>query len=265
MSDKFSDIEKRIEKFSVRNNRSNIFYANIETLLSLVLPDIPNLKLYLKNEFNYGYNSPVQPTQAGQAKFYDLAIKVLEEASQHFVDKSLKKQLFKKFKLDHFITGRGIFWVDYYTKENEINGQSQEINNVCIDYVHWLNFAMDPKLEWSEVRWVARRMYLDKKKLKRLYPDTDFEDFHFTSNPYVTLQGDDSYVEIETTYLASGGKYAEIWEIWDKFTSKRIIISPQSEERLISVSDVEVDEKYFFSNPRTILINMQRFRFTSDI
>jgi hypothetical protein len=237
----FKDIDLRVEKFTARNNRSNIYYANIETLLALVLPQAPNIKVYLNNSRDY------EPTRANQ--FYDLAVGVLEDVASYFIKKSLSKDTFKKFKLDHFVTGRGVLWIDHYEKPEEKTGEPRLI--ISIDHVSWLNFAYDPKLNWEEVRWVARRQYLNKAKLQTLYPEGDFEDFNFTSNPYINLQGDDVYPEIDTTYLASGGKYAEVWEIWDKFTKKKIVASPQATERIIGLEDVvNVPEEMFFPTPQ---------------
>ncbi|MDR1433637.1 hypothetical protein [Candidatus Endomicrobiellum devescovinae] len=234
---KFKDVDERIEKFTSKNNRSNIYYANIETLLALVLPQIPSIKVYLNNSRDY------EPTKANQ--FYDLAIGVLEDVSNYFIKKSLTKDTFKKFKLDHFITGRGVLWVDHYEIADEKTGTRKMV--VSIDNVSWLNFAYDPKLTWEEVRWVARRQYLNKAKLQTLYPEGDFEDFNFTSNPYINLQGDDVYPEIDTTYLASGGKYAEVWEIWDKFTKKKIVVSPQAADKIIGLEEVvNVPDEMFF-------------------
>ncbi|MDR1941400.1 MAG: hypothetical protein LBQ47_03655, partial [Endomicrobium sp.] len=176
VSEKFKDnLELGFGRQFAKNNRSNIFYANIETLLSLVLPDVPSVKIELKNKYNY--NQKPNTTQ----QFYDLAINVLQDTAQYFVKNSLKKTSFKKFKLDHFITGRGVLWVDYSVLDEK------GTQSIDIDYVHWLNFAMDPKLEWNDVRWVARRRFVSKSQLKMLYPSVNFEDFNFTSNPYMTL------------------------------------------------------------------------------
>jgi hypothetical protein len=237
----FRSVDEQIEKFTSKNNRSNIYYANIETLLSLVMPQTPSIKIYLNNSRDY------EPTRANQ--LYDLAVGVLEDVAGYFIKKSLSKDTFKKFKLDHFITGRGVLWIDQYEKTDDKSGEKKLI--ISIDHVSWFNFAYDPKLTWEEVRWVARRQYLNKAKLQMLYPDGDFEDFNFTSNPYINLQGDDVYPEIDTTYLASGGKYAEVWEIWDKFTKKKIVISPQATEKIIGIEDVvNVPDEMFFPTPQ---------------
>jgi hypothetical protein len=239
----FKDVDERIERFTARNNRSNIYYANIETLLALVLPQTPDIKVYLNNSRDY------EPSKANQ--MYDLAIGILEDTANYFIKKSLGKDTFKKFKLDHFVTGRGVLWVDSYEKQDDKNPEAEKQLVVAIDHVSWLNFAYDPKLTWEEVRWVARRQYLNRTKLEMLYPQGNFEDFNFTTNPYINLQGDDVYPEIDTTYLASGGKYAEVWEIWDKFTKKKIVVSPQSTDRIIGIEEViNVPDDMFFPTPQ---------------
>jgi hypothetical protein len=239
---KFSEIETRLAKYTSKNNRANIFYANIETLLALVLPQPPTAKIYLNNKRDY------TPTRANQT--YDLAIGVLEDVVNYFIKKTMSKDIFKQFKLDHFITGRGVLWVDQYDKVSK-DEQSQPQTELSIDLVKWTDYAQDPKLSWDEVRWVARRRFLSKTKLKAIYPETNFEDFSFTSNPYANLAGDDTYPEIDMAYLSTGGKYAEIWEVWDKFTKKKIVLSEQAIDKIITLEDiVNVDEDFFFPTPQ---------------
>jgi hypothetical protein len=219
--------------------RANIYYANVETLLSLVLPDIPNIKISQKNQYNYNYNTNQQ--------FNDLAIAVLQDVVRFFIKHTLTKTTFKKFKLDHFITGQGVLWTDYA----QTKLLDKMIESIDVDYVHWLNFAMDPKLEWSDVRWVARRLFLHKAKLKALYPDLNFEDMTFEENPWANLGSNRSFSEMNLTFKASSGKYASIWEIWDKHTHAKILVSPQYKNKLISFTKIEnVPEKYFFPTPQ---------------
>jgi hypothetical protein len=232
---KFSDVNRHAYSFSLRNNRANIYYANIETLIAMILPSVPNINVRLRNtkEFVQDIN---------QKKLYDRVLSTVSTLSQYFIDKSLSKLNFKKFKLDYFVTGRGILWVDYIKKEKD--------EELSIDYVSWLNFCFDPKLEWNEVRWVARRRFLSKSKLKQLFPNVNFEDFHFDANPYTHLADDDIFPELEFSYLATGEKYAEIWELWDKEKQERLILSSQSDDKIIDVFKLEnVDEQYFFPTP----------------
>jgi hypothetical protein len=68
--------------------------------------------------------------------------------------------------------------------------------------------------------------------------------------------------------MASGGKYAEIWEIWDKFTSSRIIISPQSDKKIVSTTHIDnVSARYFFPTPEPPLaiLNGMDLRPSSEV
>ncbi|MDR2251821.1 MAG: hypothetical protein LBD98_03220 [Endomicrobium sp.] len=237
---KFSDIERKSYSFSLHNNRANVYYANIETLISLILPTIPNINVLVRNTKEF-----VQDLD--QKKLYDRLLSAVSSSAQYFIDKSLSKLNFKKFKLDYFITGRGILWVDYVKKEKD--------ESLDIEYVSWLNFCCDPKLEWDEVRWVARRRFLSKAKLKALFPEVNFEDFRFDANPYTHLAEDDVFPELEYSYLATGENYAEIWELWDKENQERLILSSQSETKIISKFKLEnIDEQYFFPTPEPPLL-----------
>jgi hypothetical protein len=219
--------------------RSDLFYANIETLASLVLPDVPNVKINLKNQYSYGYNSNQQ--------FNDLAIALLQDVVRFFIKQSLTKMTFKKFKLDYFVTGQGILWVDYATTEVP----DKLIESIDIDYVHWLNFAMDAKPEWADVRWVARRHFLDKAQMKSLYPKLNFEDVAFESNPWADMGRSLSFKEIDFTYKTSGAKYVAVWEIWDKRTRAKILVSDQYNNKLLSYNKIEnVPKRHFFPTPQ---------------
>jgi hypothetical protein len=235
----FADITRDAYRFGVKNNRANIFYANIEALMSLVLPSVPQFKAHLRQK------PEVNDETRERTKFYDLAVKIIEEACQWYIYESLTKDDFRNFKLDYFITGRGVLWVDYVPSSNE-----GELSRVDVDYVHWLDFAYDPKLKWQEVRWVGRRKFLSEQKLQELYPGLDFEEFQFSNDIYNRLSQDSARQMIDTTYMRSGGKYAEIWEIWDKYTKLRLIVSDQYIDKIIDFEAVEgVQEKMFFPTP----------------
>ena len=140
--------------------------------------------------------------------------------------------------LDVLLVGRGVPWVRFeadslVTDDGEArDGVTNE--RTVLDYVHWDDFAHSPERNWADVErrgWVARRIALTRKEgVKRFGAK-------FNSVP-LTMASRTS--ETMDQRERSGGKeslYADMWEIWDVVSKRRIIVATDFEGILEEEAD----------------------------
>jgi hypothetical protein len=82
---------------------------------------------------------------------------------------------------------------------------------VIFDYVHWCDFFHSPARNWYEVRWVARRSYMNRKELCQRFGEVGHK-VELTASP--TQKRKKKLTEDEAELVLQ----AEIFEIWDLST-----------------------------------------------
>lgn len=128
---------------------------------------------------------------------------------------------------DHLLPGRGTVWVRYEPQygdpiESEpAEGEeapAREVvwEKVCVDYVHWTDFAHTPTRYWDEVWWVGRRLWLSKEDGKK-----QFGKVFKTIAP--KKAGD---ADAPSSEQGERADKVEVWEIWDKAKGEVIFIAP---------------------------------------
>ena len=148
--------------------------------------------------------------------------------------------------LDILLTARGVTWVRYENDETTDGGVTNE--RIMVDYVHWEDFAHAPERHWADVErrgWVARRTLLTRAEgRKRFGPEFSKVPMSTPSRTSETLS--------QNERDGSTDKYAEVWEIWDMVSKKRIFVSKGAEDVLES-SDPQYRLEKFLSLPTTRL------------
>lgn len=159
---------------------------------------------------------------------------------------------------DYLITGLGTAWVRY---DADIQSQELQITDVeesdesetedvqteesildeqtPVDYVHWKDFYYSPARTWSEVYWVARRVYMNEDEIIERFGE-EFKDL-------VT-------VEKESTKSNNVISQAEIFEIWDKERKEIIWTSLHSDKILDKKADT-LNLPGFFPCPKPLITN----------
>ena len=227
-----------IDNILNNNKRSNVFYANVETLKGLIVPEAPNIHISL---------NPAKKVENSKENkgFYDTLCNILTTISKNVVD-NMPPNTLDAFKLDYLITGRGVMWVNV-----------DDEGKISIDQVRWQDFAMDPKPKWDAVAWVARRRLFTKKAFIKKFKVNKGEISGTVSlqQIYSDIASIDSYGD--TT------DYIELWEYWDRsintcyWVSKQYKTDTGDEGRYI-VKKVEYDEdsdsEFFLPTPEPPLL-----------
>jgi hypothetical protein len=148
---------------------------------------------------------------------------------------------------DLVLFGRGVIWPRYQT-EGEPQAQTPDTKiaddysdgefaeYVCYDHINRKDFLHEPARDWSEVGWVARRVWLTPEKGKKRFGDA-WKGVHYVEAENDT---DDKY-KVE--------KKAEVWEIWHKGKNVVVWLHPKGEE-LLDMREPWLDLEGFFPCPR---------------
>lgn len=182
---------------------------------------------------------------------------------------------------DRLLPGLGVAWVRYdteheeqelfltddYTEQAEDNTEASEGSEVDdeldteprtqtvitnestpVDYVHWNDFFYSPARTWSEVRWVARRVFLVKDEL--------VDRFGAEKAALVSLSEDDKK-EVGASSVAPKNQVmqqGEVFEIWDK-TSKRVLWFSPGAGEILDYKDDPLELPSFFPCPKPLIAN----------
>lgn len=184
---------------------------------------------------------------------------------------------------DRLLSGLGVAWVRYDTERDEqeafltddYNEQTEDSESeggeldelgadpveatepvtvitdetTPIDYVHWNDFYYSPARTWSEVRWVARRVFLVKDELVDRFGEEKAE--------LVTMSGEDNKAELRASSIAPKNQVmqqGEIYEIWDK-TSKRVLWFSPGAGQILDWKEDPYELPGFFPCPRPLIAN----------
>ena len=223
------------DSFIHNQRRSNVYYANVETLKGLILPQIPGLSLTLNQSKKTDNNKE-------NKAFYDVCANILTIIVKNAID-GIKTNVWDAFKLDYIITGRGVLWAN--CSSDKVGGD----HRISIENVRWQDFAMDTKPKWESIDWVARRLLYTKRQFIQTFGVRE-EDINST----ITLDSVYADVALFDSFADNSG-YIEVWEYWDKPTKTQYYVSKQykvdvdneKERYVVKKEKLETsDEAYFF-------------------
>ena len=144
---------------------------------------------------------------------------------------------------DYLLPGRGVVWVVYEPiivkekvkleiKDDDIDiVEEEEIERLgdqrCrFEYVHWQDYRESPSRRPEDVTWRARRHLYTRDDLV----GRGFKDAYEVPLSWTPDSGDDE--DFDEIYSR-----AEVWEIWDKVTRKRLFIATGYKEVLAKDDD----------------------------
>lgn len=114
---------------------------------------------------------------------------------------------------DNLLPGRGVAWVNY---DPEVEGEGEEAQitsqKLDIEYVYWEDFCHGLARTWKRVPWVCRRHAMREDEFSTKFPEAKFE-------PGYELKDASGAADAGE---ASGEKFVEVFEVWDKPSKTRI-------------------------------------------
>jgi hypothetical protein len=248
--------------------RYNILWSNVQTLLPAIYSRTPQPDVTRRFE---------DQDDVGRAasELIERALR-FELSERDDFDQSLRGAV-----LDRLLGGRGVCWVRFEAdalqerteqSENDIDDANDALGNdpkgradpeaitdnavapqsliterTPVDYVFWEDFRCSPARTWSEVTWVARRVYLSREEVVARFGE-QFKDVPLTHVPLgIDEMKNAGQLDGNTDKL----KKAQIWEIWDK-TQQQVIWIAESYHRALETKPDPYDLDGFFPCPKPL-------------
>lgn len=180
----------------------NIFYSNVQTLKAYLLTNTP------KPDVERRFIKKAALDKLQYNTFLEVA-KVVEAALMYYTDIAGLTQKLKELVETATKTGRGVLWVDYepVVSTDEYGQEFVSDRKIKIDSLGYKDYLCSTSKDAQSVWWKARRHLLGKEELKNQFNyEAKEDDLNFSS-------GKDQE-----------RKLAEVWEIWDKLSKRRLYI-----------------------------------------
>lgn len=195
----------------------NLFWSNVETLLPATYSRRPRAEVFRR----FRDEDPVAR----------LAGQILERALQYEIDQDLAlHNALKAAVKDRLLPGLGAVWVRYQpsfeertTKVPDPANPLQTVDQTSealvdestpTDYVHWQDFVVPASRIWTDLRWVARKVYFTRDMLR-----LRFKDSYKGPIDDIPLNYDPSASDNQSHSKAEGDpqvRRALVYEIWSK-------------------------------------------------
>jgi hypothetical protein len=199
----------------------NLFWSNVQVTLAAIYGRLPKATVDRKYR-----------------DYQDDVARVAAEMMQRILNGDIDREsddtnpAMRDAVQDRFVSGLGQVWCRYDVTTETYEApsidpatglQSTEPaerildEEAMTDYVYWEDFRYSPCRRWRDCRWVARRVYMSKAKLRERFSlsDEQLANVPMTSRSPVQ-SGDGSDDVLKATPYAQ----AAVWEIWDKESNK---------------------------------------------
>lgn len=195
-------------------SRLNLFSANVQTLRAMLYGNAPEVQVDRR------FADADDDTARVASEMLERLLNTDIEAD----DGTDRDALFEALS-DRLLPGAGVARVRYEADFEEVDMTEQLLaqgmmveeqvieerktwEDCVVDYVYWKDFLWSPARVWSEVRWVAFKVYLTKEQVEERFGEEFVK--------VVTFQGAKRGDETNPLEVADPSKRAEVWEVWCK-------------------------------------------------
>ena len=208
-------------------SRVNLFWSNVQVILSAIYGKLPQAEVDRKFK-----------------DFDDDVARVAAIILERILNGDIEREYddtnaaMRDAVFDRFVVGLGQVWCrydvdteDYQAPQMDAAGQpvidpatgqplttsaTRIVNEEAeVDYVYWDDFRYSPCRRWRECRWVARRVYLSKRKLAARFGLTPEQ---VAMVPFQSKTPGENNAA-DDVIKATPTKQAAVWELWDKDTN----------------------------------------------
>jgi len=172
--------------------------------------------------------------------------------------------------IDYLLCGRGQIWIRYEAEIDEEDDKdvetgdnpeedkaSEEIEQsrtslpevtserICVDYVQRRDFRHDPARTWPEVRWAAKRAWLDKDEATEKFGKAKAQ-----KPPYINISTKEEQQDERDKRPVE--RKAQFWEIWDKPHRLIWVVCPDVTDTIFKKEEDPLELKDFFPCPKPL-------------
>lgn len=242
-----SECETIATVYTDKNTRENILFANTQILKSALVNNKP------KPEISRRFWNSLESSK-DLNNLYSTITRIVQSATEFYFDESNAVKKVKDSVEKQVKFGRGVIWLDYEPviakvpvvvsgvmgRVGQAVGLVEKFEEKVVDrLINIESLGINDYLQsWGEsedkVWWKARRHLLSKEQIKERF-DYKAEDDEL------------SYSKENSKEKGTQQKLAEIWEIWDKTSKKRIFLMLNSaKKKLLEETDDPYELKGFF-------------------
>lgn len=224
------------------DDRYNILYSSTETARPSLYAQTPKVEARARHRDRK--NPRVRD-----------AIGVLESVVQYSLEQQDFDSVMENAVEDFLLPGMGNAWVRYdpaFSKQGETEIVSSE--EIAVDYVNWKDILYGPARTWSEMPWVARRVYMDKEEASERFGADKANAMSYSDNNRSIDGRDDRDTQ-------GAQSQAVIWEIWDKRRREAVWFSESYPNDVLDVKSDPLKLRNFFPCPRPLraISNTRKF------
>lgn len=212
------------DMYGESESRVNLFWSNVQVILSAIYGKLPQADVDRKFK---DFDDDVARTAA----------QILERILNGDIEREYDdtNAAMRDAVFDRFVAGMGQVWCRYDVDTEDYDAPSTDdmgqpivdpatgqpqtetatriiAEEADVDYVYWDDFRYSPCRRWRECRWVARRVYMSKKKLQKRFTLSDEQ---ASQVPLLTKTVGDAS-SADDVIKATPTKQVAVWEIWDK-------------------------------------------------
>lgn len=218
------------DSFSGEESRVNLFWSNVQVILSAIYGKMPQAEVDRKFK-----------------DFDDDVARVAAEILERILNGDIEREYddtnaaMRDAVFDRFVVGLGQVWcrydvdtedyetpvldpatggplIDPVTQQPQTQWATRILHEEAeVDYIYWDDFRYSPCRRWRECRWVARRVYMSKKKLATRFTELTADQIEMI--PMISKSPGEASGMQDDVIKATPKKQAAIWEIWEKETN----------------------------------------------
>lgn len=241
---------------TTKKSSFNILHSNTETICAAAYNSTPVPDIRTR------HGDRTDPARKGAL--------ILERGISYQLDEYDFDDVLKKIVKDAVLPGRGVPWVTYkplmrtvVVEDDDGNGKMvprmgpdgqpvtrEEVvwQSAQCERISYENFRRGPGEMWSEVPWVARRLYLTRDEVREL-PGIDPKTAEALPLDAVDTELMGSASEREKSPF----KKSMLWQVWDKASRKVFYVSEGFTDGLVAVEDDPLNLLDFLPVPRPLM------------
>jgi hypothetical protein len=224
--------------------RLNLFHSNINTLKSML----------------YG-NLPTVDVSRRYADANDDVSRVASEIMERLLNNDIAENgeeyntVLRSTLEDRLLAGLGVARVRYEVETelavNEMGVEEESVvfEDAPVDYFHWRDILWGWGRTWSEIPWLAYRVWMTKDEVKERFGEKVADKLEYKKQ---LVSANDELMEDPET--GSVWNKAEVWEIWDK-TKRKVIFYSHGYNKIIETKDDPLGLTGFFPSPPFFIAN----------
>ena len=236
------DAEKKLQDWQIAADNIDKAYADLSQLRGVNRDR--EFQLFWSNVQVMGpsiYARPPVPVVTPKFKdrrpLYRTASEFLERTCVVSFDLAGIDDTMIQLRDDLAIVGRGASWVRYDSEDGE---------KVCYEHVDRKDFLHDPARKWSEVKWVARRAWLNRDEMRKRFGEAAFEVSYSPSRD-----------EKGRFKEANKNEECGVWEIWHK-SEKKVVWVTEDAEKTLDEAEPHLNLSGFFPCPKPAYATVER-------